>query len=175
MGNRSAPRTDGALEGNAQGINLSGFVSLDGSSNVIGFLPTASPPNLAGPGNNLPYTRMRGFQAALGPAGAIITQPHTTTGTYIFTFDEPWSYALEAWVQQIDPGAVQSLNPFLDVNCTGATGSTVLGYMPGQNQSLPAQTVRIRFRTNVAGGALTDPAANTGFWFGMKVFRGAPQ
>lgn len=175
MGNRNAPRTDGSLEGSSQGVALSGFVSLDGSSNVIGFAPTNAPPNLAGPGNNLPYTRMRGFQNALGPAGAIITQPHTSVGVYTFTFDEPWTYALEAWIQQIDPGAVQSLSAFLDVNCTNTTGSTLLGAYPGQNQSLAAQTVRIRFRTNVAGGALTDPAANTGFWFGMKVYRGAPQ
>ena len=175
MGNRSAPRTDASLEGNAQGISLSGFVSLDGASNVIGFAPTASPLVLAGPGNGLPYTRIRGFQNALGPAGAVVTQPHSGVGNYVFTFDEPWVFALEAWVQLADQGAVQALNYFVDVNVTPYTGNTNYGYLPGQVQSLAAQTFRIRFRTNAAGGALTDPQPNTGFFLGLKVFRGAAQ
>ena len=175
MGNRSAPRTGGDLEGNIQPVDLHGFISLDGSSNVIGFAPTASPLNLAGPGNNLPYTRFRGCQNALGPAGAVITQPHTSTGTYIFTLDEPWFGCLEAWLQIVDQGAVQQPNYAIDVNATAATGSSNYGWFPGQNQSLAAQTIRIRFRTTAAGGALIDPVANTGFFIGLKMVRGAAQ
>ncbi len=172
MGNPLGSRVDGTLE--YESFCLSGFIALDGSSNVIGFKPTATVPNLAGPGNNLPYTRFRGIQKALGPAGGVITQPHTGTGVYVFTLDEPWFGCLEAWIQLADQGAVAAVNYFIDVNTTGSTGSTNLGFFPGQNQSLAAQTVRVRFRT-AAAGTLADPVANTGFWMGLKVKRGQDQ
>lgn len=174
MGNRSAPRTGGDLEGNSQPVDIHGFVALDGSSNVIGFAPTASPLNLAGPGNNVPYTRLRGFQNSLGPAGAIVSQPHTGTGLYVFTLDEAWFGVLEQWIQLTDQGAVAAVNYFVDSNVTGSTGSTTLGWFPGQNQSLAAQTVKVTFRT-AAAGALANPVANSGFSMGLKVIRGLAQ
>ena len=172
MGNPLGSRVDGTLE--YESFMLSGFIALDGSSNVIGFKPTATPPNLAGPGNNLPYTRCRGLQKAIGPAGGVLTQPHTGTGIYQFTLDEPWFGCLEAWVQLMDQGAVAAANYFVDVNATSQTGSTNLGFFPGQNQSLPAQTVKVTFRT-AAAGALVNPVVNTGFWIGLKLKRGLDQ
>jgi hypothetical protein len=169
-----AARTGADLEYLLQPVLIHGFVSLDGASNVIGFQPTNAPLNLAGPGNNLPYTRCRGIQNSLGPAGAIITQPHTGTGIYQFTLDEAWFGALEGWVQLTDQGAVAAVNYFIDVNATGSTGSTSLGYFPGQNQSLPAQTIKVTFRATGAG-ALTNPVANTGFWMSLTVVRGLAQ
>ena len=159
MGNPFANRADGSLEN--ESISLSGFIALDGASNVIGFAPTASPPTLVGP-----YTRAKGLQKAIGPAGGILTQPHTATGVYLFTLDEPWFAAIEAWVQLNDQGAVAQLNYAIDCN----VGPNILGgAWPGNNPALAAQTVRVRFRANA--GALTDPQANTGFWIGLKLKR----
>lgn len=159
MGNPLSNRADGSLEN--ESIMLSAFAALDGSSNVIGFAPTASTPTLVGP-----YSRMRGAQKALGPAGAVITQPHTTTGTYIFTLDDPWFAGLEAWVQLVDQGAVAQLNYGIDCN---VSANQLGGANPGCNPALTAQTIRIRFRNNT--GTLTDPVASTGFWFGLKLKR----
>ena len=53
MGNPLANRADGSLEN--ESIMLSAYVALDGSSNVIGFYPTATPGTLVGP-----YSRMLG-------------------------------------------------------------------------------------------------------------------
>ncbi len=159
MGNPFANRSDNTFENESQ--CLSAFIALDGSSNVIGFSPTASPPTLVGP-----YTRAKGLQKAIGPAGAIITQPHTGAGVYVFTLDEPWFAAVEAWVQLIDQGAVSQLNSCVDANVGPNTAG---GAWPGNNPALAAQTIRIRFRANA--GTLTDPVANTGFWLGCKLKR----
>jgi hypothetical protein len=155
-----------------EGLELSGFISLDASSNVQGYLPTTSAYSLAGASNSQPYTRMKGLQKAIGQYGAVVTQPHTATGVYTFTLDDPWFGCLEAWVQLIDQGAVSTIAGFVDVNATGTTGSSSYGFFPGQNQSLAAQTVRVRFRA-ASGGALTDPAASTGFFMGLLLKRTA--
>jgi hypothetical protein len=159
MGNPLANRADGSLEN--ESIMISGYAALDGSSNVIGYQPTATPPSAVGP-----YTRIRGAQKSIGPAGGVITQPHGSTGTYTFSLDDPWYAGLEAWVQLVDQGAVAQLNYGIDCN---VSANTLGGALPGTNPAIAAQTVRIRFRNNA--GALTDPVANTGFWFGLKLKR----
>jgi hypothetical protein len=159
VGNPLSNRATAGLENEC--LELGGFVALDGSSNVIGFQPTASPPTLAGP-----YTRLKGMQKSIGPAGGIITQPHTSAGVYVFTLDEPWFGALEAWVQLVDQGAVAQLNAGIDVN---AGPNQLGGAFPGNNPALAAQTVRVRFR--VAAGTLTDPVASTGFFMGLLLKR----
>jgi len=159
VGNPLGYQADKSLEG--ESFTISAFVALDGSSNVIGFAPTATVPTAAGP-----YTRGKGLQKAIGPSGAIVTQPHTTGGTYVFTLDDPWLAGIEGWVQQTDPGAVANLNSFVDANVGPNTSG---GANPGNNPALAAQTVRVRFRNNA--GTLTDPAANTGFWLGLKLKR----
>ncbi len=161
MGNPLSNRADGSLEN--ENISISGFIALDGSSNVIGYKPTTSPPTLVGP-----YTRALGLQRAIGQAGAVVTQPHTGAGVYVFTLDEPWQGAIEAWVQLVDQGAIAQLNYGVDVN---AGANTLGGANPGNNPALAAQTVRVRFRNNA--GTLTDPAASTGFWIGLKLKRTA--
>lgn len=161
MGNPLGYQADKSLEG--ESVTVSAFIALDGSSNVIGFAPTATPPTAAGP-----YTRAKGLQNAIGPAGSIKTQPHTGTGVYSFTLDEPWQGAIEAWVQQNDQGAVASLAVYVDVN---AGPNTSGGAFPGNNPAIAAQTVRVRFR-NSSTGALADPVASTGFWLGLKLKRG---
>lgn len=164
MGNRLLYQADKSFEG--ESVSISAFIALDGSSNVIGYAPTASIPTAAGP-----YTRALGLQKSIGPAGGIITQPHTGTGVYVFTLDDPWYGAIEGWVQQIDPGAVNLVTPYVDANVGAAQ---VLGAFPGNNPALAAQTVRVRFRGTT--GTLTDPAASTGFWLGLKLRRsGVPQ
>lgn len=160
MGNPLGYQADKSFEKEA--FSLSAFFALDGSSNVIGFSPTASPPTLVGP-----YSRARGMQKALGPAGGVISQPHTATGTYVFLTDEPWQAATETWLQLLDQGAVAVVNYFIDVN---VSANQLGGANPGCNPAIAAQTVRVRFRNNA--GALTDPVANTGFYLGMKLLRG---
>lgn len=164
MGNPLGYQADKSLEG--ESISISALIALDGSSNVIGYLPTTSPLNFS-----TIFTRAKGLQRAIGQAGSIITQPHTATGVYVFTLDEPWFGAIEAWIQQVDQGAIQQVNGAVDVNVTNTTGSSNYGYFPGQDQTLAAQTVRVRFRTTAAGGALTDPPANSKFFLGLKLRR----
>jgi hypothetical protein len=161
MGNVLSNRADSGLENET--LTISCYIALDGSSNVIGYAPTASPPGLVGP-----YTRAYGVQKAIGPAGAIITQPHTSTGLYTFTLDEPWYAAHEAWVQQTDQGAVASLTPYIDLN---VTANQLGGAFPGCNPAIAPQTILIHFRA-AASGAPTNPAVNTAFWFGVKLRRG---
>lgn len=161
MGNPFSNRADASLEN--ESVVISAYIALDGSSNVIGFMPTATVPTAAGP-----YTRAKGLQKAIGPAGGIITQPHQGAGNYIFTLDEFWFAAIEAWVQQGDPGAIQPLSYYIDANVGPNTNG---GAWPGNNPALAAGTVRVRFRTQAAGFALTDPAANTSFWLGLKLKR----
>ena len=160
MGNPFSNRADGSLEN--ESLAISCYIALDGAANVIGYAPTASPATLVGP-----YTRAKGAQKAIGPAGGVITQPHTAAGTYIFNLDEPWFAATEAWVQLVDQGAVAGLSWYIDAN---VGPNTLGGAWPGNNPALAAQTVRIRFRS-ASAGALTDPVASTGFYFGLKLKR----
>lgn len=159
MGNPLSNRADASLEN--ESIVVSAFVALDGSSNVIGYAPTNGSATLVGP-----YSRMKGLQVALGPAGGVITQPHTSTGVYTFTLDSPWFAGLEGWVNLNDQGAVAQLNAMIDMN---VTANQLGGALPGANPALAAQTIRIRFRNNA--GALTDPVASTGFYWGCKLKR----
>jgi hypothetical protein len=159
MGNPLVNRADGSFEN--ESVMLSGYAALDGSSNVIGFQPTATPPTLVGP-----YSRMLGCQKALGPAGGVITQPHLSAGVYSFTLDDPWFAGLEAWLQLVDQGAVAQLNYGIDVN---VRNDQLGGALPGCNPAITAKTIRIRFRSNA--GTLTDPVASTAFYFGLKLKR----
>lgn len=144
-------------------VSINAFIALDGSSNVVGYAPTS-----AGSLNlTTAYTRAKGMQKAIGQAGAIITQPHTATGVYLFTLDEPWFGCVNAAANLIDPGAVASLTPYVDSNVTTATSG--LGWFPGQNMTLAAQTVRVRWRNTA--GALTDPTVSTGFFLTLTLKR----
>lgn len=164
MGNPLGWQADKSIEG--ESFSVSALIALDGASNVIGYLPTTSPLNLS-----TIFTRAKGFQRAIGQAGSVITQPHTGVGVYVFTLDEPWFAAIEGWVQQADQGAVQQVTAGVDINVTNTTGSANYGFFPGQDQTLAAQTIRVRFRTTAAGGALTDPPINSKFWLGVKLRR----
>ncbi len=131
------------------------YIQLDGSSNVVGILPT-------GPGQNATtnYTRAVGLSNSIGQAGAIITQPHTATGTYIFNLDDFYIALVNSGVQQTDPGAVNTVTAYIDANVTNQTSG--IGNLPGNNSALGVGTVRIRFRGTT--GTLADPTASTGFW-----------
>jgi hypothetical protein len=160
VGNPFGNRAGGNLENET--YDIFAFIALDGSSNVIGFAPTTSPPTAAGP-----YSRVRGLGKSIGQAGAVITQPHTSAGVYLFTLDEPWFGMVGAGVQLIDQGAVAAVNAFVDAN----VGPNLLGgAFPGNNPALAAQTVRVRFRT-ASAGALADPVASTGFWLWLELKR----
>src|ERR1700690_3569352 len=103
MGSPFSPQVWSHLEGDACSFNA--YIVLDGSANVVGYAPTT-------PGSfnaTTPYTRARGFQASIGQAGAVVTQPHTATGTYLFKMDEPWVALLNAGANLIDQGAVAAL------------------------------------------------------------------
>lgn len=140
-----------------------GFVALDGSANVVGFAPTTA-------GGIVPttsYTRIKGAQKAIGPAGGVLLQPHTATGTYLFTLDEQWIALLSPWAQLIDQGAVAPLSPYFDANVTNQTAG--IGNLPGNNPALGVGTVRLRWRNT--SGTLTDPVVSTGFWIGFTLMR----
>lgn len=160
MGNPFTNRADGSFEN--ESVSLSAYVALDGSSNVIGFAPVSTPPTLVGP-----YSRLKGAQKSLGPAGGVIVQPHLSAGVYSFTLDEPWFAGTEAWVQLVDQGAVAGLSYYIDANVGPNTNG---GAWPGNNPAIAAQTVRIRFRAT-ATGTLTDPVASTAFYWGIKLKR----
>ena len=155
MGNPMGSRAQFHLEHNI--YVLSGLIAIDGSSNVIGGIPTATPPGAG------PYTVCKGIQKALGPAGGIITQPHTATGTYIFTLDEPWFSLLDYDVAFLDQGAVAQSSPSLQANVRANTTAADAGQQPGTDPTLTAQTLKFRFRHQTTG-ALQDPVASTGFW-----------
>jgi hypothetical protein len=160
MGNPITNRADGSFEN--ESVSISAYIALDGAANVIGFMPTATPPTAVGP-----YSRLKGAQNALGPAGAIKTQPHLSAGVYSFTLDEPWFAGTEAWVQLVDQGAVAGLSWYIDAN---VGPNTLGGAWPGNNPALTPQTVRIRFRS-AAAGTLTDPVVSTAFYWGIKLKR----
>ncbi len=153
-GNRLYSRTLGHFEKGAVIINA--FIALDGSSNVVGYAPTTPGSAVATTAYSLP----KGLSNALGPAGGVLNQPHTATGTYIFTLDEPWVCLLNADVMFLDQGAVNALNFFVDANVSNQSAN--IGSLPGNNPALTPNTVRVRFRGGT--GTLTDPVANTGFW-----------
>src|SRR5271170_6798967 len=147
---------------------IQGFIALDGSSNVIGTLPTN-----AAPGTGF-YTRLLGLQRAIGIAGAIKTQPHQSAGLYYFTLDEAWNALLDWSVEMYDQGAVAQLTPSVIANVRANVNGPYAGNLPGTNTGLtnPAiQIVQVRFR--IAAGTLTDPVASTGFWMKLKLMRTA--
>jgi hypothetical protein len=154
MGNPMGTRAIFHLEHNL--YVMTGFIALAANSDVIGSIPTATPPGAG------PYTSMKGIQKALGVAGSVITQPHMATGVYSFTLDEPWFACYGAWAQPIDQGAVSTIDPGIDINVRNSTTAPDAGQVPGTNPAIAAQTVRIRWRTSA--GTLADPAASTGFW-----------
>ena len=152
---------------------VAGFIALDGSSNVIGIAPTTAP---VGTG---PYTMCKGLAKAIGVAGAVIKQPHTATGTYVFTLDEAWMALLGARVTLLDPGAVALPAATVTANvmastAVGPNGGYGNGVNPGTSASITAQTVNVFFRT-VATGALIDPTVSTGFWLELLLKRSGVQ
>ena len=143
-------------------VLMSWFVAIDGSSNVVGYLQTTP-----GASPTAASSLIKGAGRSLGPQGAIILQPHTATGTYLFTLDEPWICLLNSDFMAIDQGAVGSLTPSFDANVSNQT--TGIGALPGNNSALSPMTVRLRLRNNA--GALTDPVASTGFWVQLLLKR----
>jgi len=162
MGTALTSQTVGHFENDV--TEIFGFFALDGASNVVGYQPTAAGALVA----TTPYSRLKGAQKALGPAGAVVLQPHTAAGVYIITLDEPFFALMAPWAQLTDQGAVNALTPYFDANVT--SGSTaVIGAMPGNNPAITFQTIRLRWRTGA--GALADPVASTGFWLGFTLKR----
>jgi hypothetical protein len=145
---------------------LSGFIALDGASNVIGQAPVSAP---VGAG---PYSLCKGLMKSVGIAGAVVTQPHQSTGLYQFTLDEPWMALLWAHVTLFDPGAAALPVATVRANVRGNTTGPRAGVDPGTETTLLAQTVYVRFRTP-ATGALIDPAVSTGFWLNLLLKRTA--
>ena len=144
-------------------IQITGFISLDGSSNVIGYAPTTA-------GGIVPtnsYTRCKGLQKSLGPAGALLYQPHTSAGLYVFVLDEPWFALLDSGVTSTDQGAVAPLTAYIDANVTNQTAN--IGFMPGNEVALNTSTVKVTFRNTT--GVLTNPVASTGFWLNLTLMR----
>lgn len=151
---------------------LSGFIALDGSSNVIGQAPVAA---AVGAG---PYSLCKGLLKNVGIAGAVVYQPHTTTGTYIFVLDEAWMALLDWRVGLLDQGAVTGVQASCKANVrgtqvTGPNGGKPNGADPGTDPTIAAQNVQIRFRASIAGGALVDPVVSTGFWLSLLLKRSA--
>lgn len=165
MGNPFASTINKTLEHDVQ--EICAFFALDGSSNVIGQMPTNAPPGTG------PYSLCKGFGKALGIAGAVVTQPHTGAGTYLFTLDEPWICLVNAGVTLIDQGAVAAVNSFVDANVranNNGTGVMANGVMPGTNSAIANLGVRVLFRS-AGAGALTNPVASTGFWLYLQLKR----
>ena len=163
MASPNTSRTVAHFEGDCAVINC--YFALDTSANVIGIAPTAA----GGATLTGPYSRGKGLTYAIGPAAGalgstVLNQPHTTTGTYVFTLDEPWIALLDADVWFTDQGAVNQLNWFIDANVTNQT--TNIGALPGNNSAIAARTVRLRFRGST--GTLTDPVVSTAF--GMQLW-----
>lgn len=166
MGNPFATGFVKHLEHDIQALYA--FFALDGSSNVIGQAPTNAP---VGTG---PYSLCKGMGKALGIAGAVVTQPHTSTGLYTFSLDEPWQALIGVDLGFFDQGAVQQLTWSCRANVRSNTTGPRAGVDPGTETGLGVnQAVQIRFRTNIAGGALTDPAVSTGFWLALILKRTA--
>jgi len=161
MGNPFSSQVLAHLEHDA--VQVNGFVALDGSSNVIGYAPTT-------PGGIVltnSYTRCKGLQKSLGPAGALLYQPHTGTGLYVFTLDEPWFALLDGGITFTDQGAVAPLATYIDANVTNQTAN--IGFMPGNEVALGVSTVKCTFRNT--SGTLTNPVASTGFWLNLTLMR----
>lgn len=151
-------------------VEIFGFIALDGSSNVIGQAPTSAP---VGAG---PYTLCKGLCNAIGIAGAVVTQPHTSTGLYTFTLDEAWMALLDWDVGMLDQGAVTGVQASCKANVrgtqvTGPNGGRPNGADPGTDPTIAPQNVQIRFRASIAGGALVDPQPSTGFWLRLLLKR----
>ena len=151
--------------------DIFGFIALDGSSNVIGQAPVAAP---VGAG---PYSLCKGLMKSVGIAGAVVTQPHTSTGLYTFILDEPWVALLGVNVTLLDPGAAalpmwSCKANVRNATTTGPNGGRPNGADPGTDSTIAAQNVQIRFRT-VATGALIDPTVSTGFWLSLLLKRTA--
>lgn len=148
---------------------LTGFIALDGASNVIGQAPVSAP---VGAG---PYSLLKGLMKSVGIAGAVVTQPHTSTGLYTFLLDEPWVALLDWKVSLLDPGAVAIPAATVTANVrgsqtTGPNAGSPNGADPGTDPTIAAQTVQVRFRT-VATGALIDPTVSKGFWLSLLMKR----
>lgn len=152
---------------------IAGFIAIDGSSNVIGTAPTAaSTPVGAGP-----YSLCKGLLGNVGPAGAVVYQPHTATGVYTFVLDKAWYALLAADITLLDPGAVALPGWTVTANvrastATGPNGGRPNGADPGTSAAIAAQNVIVRFRT-VATGAAVDPTVSTGFWIKLLLKRTA--
>jgi hypothetical protein len=153
---------------------ISGFIALDGSSNVIGVAPVAaSTPVGAGP-----YSMCKGLLGNVGFAGAVVYQPHISAGLYTFVLDKAWMALLDARVTLLDQGLVTGIQPSVKANVrattsVGANGGYPNGADPGTDPTIAAQNVQVRFRASIAGGALVDPVASTGFWLSLLLKRTA--
>lgn len=149
-----------------------GFIALDGSSNVIGQAPVSAP---VGAG---PYSLCKGLLKNVGIAGAVVYQPHISTGLYTFVLDEPWMALLGVEVTLLDQGTVTGVQVSCKANVratqvAGPNGGKPNGADPGTDPTIAAQNVQIRFRASIAGGALVDPVASTGFWIKLLLKRSA--
>lgn len=157
-------------------MELFGFIALDGSSNVVGIAPTATPPAAQSSGPYA-YTRFKGLTGSIGVAGAVVTQPHQSAGLYYFTLDKPWEALLDASLTFYDQGAVTGLQWSVTANVRANTSdpAPISGVFPGTNTNLSStptnQVIIVRFRTSAAGGALTDPVASTGWWMKLNLKR----
>jgi hypothetical protein len=165
MGNPLATGFVKTLEHDVQLVE--GFIAIDGAANVIGLAPTAAP---VGAG---PYTLCKGLSNAIGIAGAVVTQPRQSAGFYQFTLDEPWQALLDGQATLYDQGAVVQLIPSVKANVRNNTTGPRAGVDPGTETGLGAsRIVQVRFR-HPTTGALTDLAANTGFWLRLMLKRTA--
>lgn len=111
--------------------NIYAYIALDANANVIGFVPTTSAPGAG------PFTRALGMQKSIGPAGGIITQPHTsnfsntvtlTNGSPNITFSNAQTLTAGTWFCFSDqPNAIYQLS----ASITAATAAVLTANYTG--------------------------------------------
>lgn len=130
-------------------IQIDGYVAVDGSSDVVALLPTASTP-ISGKA----YTFLPGASQTL--------PVHTSTGIYTLTLDESYNALLSASAT-VSPGKlIVSTGPN---NVSDATGGS--GNRPGTDPAVARRTVVFKFYNDA--GSLADIPVSTGFTVSLKL------
>jgi hypothetical protein len=108
-----------------------GYIALNASSDVIGFVPTTTAPGAG------PFTRAIGMQKSIGPAGSIILQPHAnvfagtvtlTNGSASITFSGNQTLPAGTWLSFSDqPSAVYQLASAIAASTAGTLTTVYTG------------------------------------------------
>jgi hypothetical protein len=108
-----------------------GYIALNASADVIGYLPTATAPGAG------PFTRCLGVQKSIGPAGSIVLQPHAnvfsntvtlTNGSASITFSNAQTLPAGTWLCFSDqPNAVYQLAATITAGTAGTLTTVYTG------------------------------------------------